>query len=697
MLKVPKLDDLSYRQIFEQARSLIPTYTQEWTDYNDSDPGIAMLQVFAWLTDTLNFYLDSTGDAHRLKYLKLLGIRPVASPASSLLAVSGNAKVLSVPCGARFAAGDVVFESTESLHGAANRLAHVYAEADGCVTDLTRFAGMDGDWAQIFYGESPILYLGFEAPVSGTVSFHVQVCGEMNRNPFAHGFSPVQLRWEYFDGSRWQFAQCTADETGGFLRDGFITLHLDGTCAAFENPLMEHACYLRCAVTEGTYDVLPRLGRVTMNCLHIAQTDTDMRTQEFFYEGAAIVPDFYISESDFLVVAVGDGAEYTAWYEFEQTKDSLCEVRQGEYAWQRTVVFDAQRFGALPDIGAKVLVMVISSAMVGETVIGATNGCAGQRFSLPVENVHHLRLALTSQRDGRTVYRLFEDAHGTLSQSNGSACLFEREGQEIVFGDSIHGVQPERGWSVEIVALSRSKLDGGNVRKGAVTRILSELETVAAVENLIEASGGKRCEKPDDLERQVEEKLRAVHRAASREDYRQIVKNTPGLLIDSVNVISMQEYRAVYPDEPEVPNMVLLAVKPRAEEPRPNLSEEYRRFILAHLERYRLLTVRVKVIAARYVAVTAYGRIALREDTLAARQAVETAIFRLVQPEVPQFGCKVDFGRIFSTLEMMSAVRKVSRFSLEYEGAGGRKEENGDITIFPDAMAWLAGFGIEYI
>ena len=73
MLKVPKLDDLTYEQMMQRAVSRIPSMTEEWTDYNDHDPGITVLQMYAWLTDMLDYYMSATGDVHVEKYLKLLG------------------------------------------------------------------------------------------------------------------------------------------------------------------------------------------------------------------------------------------------------------------------------------------------------------------------------------------------------------------------------------------------------------------------------------------------------------------------------------------------------------------------------------------------------------------------------------------------------------------------------------------------
>ena len=91
MLQVPKLDDLDYQKLFERARGMIPTMTSEWTDFNDHDPGITTLQTFAWLYDTMNYYIGATGEVHKLKYLKLLGITPEQSPARCFLSVSAPA------------------------------------------------------------------------------------------------------------------------------------------------------------------------------------------------------------------------------------------------------------------------------------------------------------------------------------------------------------------------------------------------------------------------------------------------------------------------------------------------------------------------------------------------------------------------------------------------------------------------------
>ena len=80
----PSLDDRTYDDLVDQARSLIPRYMPEWTNHNDSDPGITMLQLFAWFTDLLVYRVNQVPDLNYIKFLQLIGIQAKpASPASA--------------------------------------------------------------------------------------------------------------------------------------------------------------------------------------------------------------------------------------------------------------------------------------------------------------------------------------------------------------------------------------------------------------------------------------------------------------------------------------------------------------------------------------------------------------------------------------------------------------------------------------
>jgi hypothetical protein len=71
-LQLPNLDDRRYKDLVEEGRSLIPTYSPEWTNHNPSDPGITLVELFAYLTEMMIYRLDRVTDENRKKFLKLL-------------------------------------------------------------------------------------------------------------------------------------------------------------------------------------------------------------------------------------------------------------------------------------------------------------------------------------------------------------------------------------------------------------------------------------------------------------------------------------------------------------------------------------------------------------------------------------------------------------------------------------------------
>ena len=71
-LALPNLDDLTWRQLTEEGRSLIPAWAPEWTNHNPSDPGITIIELFAYLSEVLIYRLNRVGPANVLEFLRLM-------------------------------------------------------------------------------------------------------------------------------------------------------------------------------------------------------------------------------------------------------------------------------------------------------------------------------------------------------------------------------------------------------------------------------------------------------------------------------------------------------------------------------------------------------------------------------------------------------------------------------------------------
>src|SRR5690242_10003854 len=74
-LPTPSLDDRHFQDIVDQVKSMIPRYCPEWTDHNVSDPGVTLIELFAWMTDMLLYRVNQVPDKNYIKFMELLGIK----------------------------------------------------------------------------------------------------------------------------------------------------------------------------------------------------------------------------------------------------------------------------------------------------------------------------------------------------------------------------------------------------------------------------------------------------------------------------------------------------------------------------------------------------------------------------------------------------------------------------------------------
>ena len=71
-IALPQLDDRSFDDLVAEALARIPALAPEWTDHNPSDPGITLVELFAYLSDILIYRLDQVTQANTRAFLKLL-------------------------------------------------------------------------------------------------------------------------------------------------------------------------------------------------------------------------------------------------------------------------------------------------------------------------------------------------------------------------------------------------------------------------------------------------------------------------------------------------------------------------------------------------------------------------------------------------------------------------------------------------
>ncbi|MBW8725566.1 MAG: baseplate J/gp47 family protein [Inquilinus limosus] len=109
-LPSPKLDDRSFRDLVGEALSVVDRTCPDWTDRSPSDPGVTLVEAFAFLTDNLLYRLNRVPEKVYVSLLNLMGIRlraPAAASAVLTFTRGGKAKgPIAIPQGTRVATTD---------------------------------------------------------------------------------------------------------------------------------------------------------------------------------------------------------------------------------------------------------------------------------------------------------------------------------------------------------------------------------------------------------------------------------------------------------------------------------------------------------------------------------------------------------------------------------------------------------------
>lgn len=109
-LPSPQLDDRDFQTLLDEARARIEAQCPEWTDLGPSDPGMALVEVFAHLTELTLFRLNRVPEKVHRRLLDLVGLHLTgATAARAVLRFRRkdpeSADVLEIPLGTRVSAG----------------------------------------------------------------------------------------------------------------------------------------------------------------------------------------------------------------------------------------------------------------------------------------------------------------------------------------------------------------------------------------------------------------------------------------------------------------------------------------------------------------------------------------------------------------------------------------------------------------
>jgi predicted phage baseplate assembly protein len=237
------LDDRGFQDLVSEARTKIALACPEWTEHNVSDPGITLIEMFAWMTEMLLYRVNRIPDKLHVALLELLGIRlappacattdirfTLAGPADERIEIP--ARVTEVGTLRTTDEQAVIFQVTEDFTIEPLRPSAYAVQRAGAVKDVGVAGGRakpTGSDRAPFASPPQVgdaLLLGFEEPI-GRLVMQVEVDGSQARGAGIDPHDPP-LRWEVSgpEGS-WSEATVLEDLTGGFnFGSGAITLEL---------------------------------------------------------------------------------------------------------------------------------------------------------------------------------------------------------------------------------------------------------------------------------------------------------------------------------------------------------------------------------------------------------------------------------------------------------------------------------------
>jgi predicted phage baseplate assembly protein len=628
-LVAPNLDDRRFDDVLAELRTRIPRYTPEWTDHNDSDPGIIIGKLFAWMTELTLYRVNRIPARAYIKFLELVGITPIpATPARADLVFSMARQDLSdvlVPQGASIAApadaaGPILFETERAFTVLGTPLAAVQVYDGFGYETVTTKAQAAGQFFWPFgprTEEGSALLLGFATGADFTANtFDLLFKLQQTSQPVAPltcgtvGLpANAVLVWEYRDATSWQALDVLADGTRSFTQDGYVTLQGPGAAArpAQIGDVAGSFYWLRCRLVTSYYEQPPVLDAVLANAVPAVQSST--------------------------------------------AQNELLGRSDGTPDQQFTLA------------NTPVIALATSRTVTGSDGVGVT--------------VTELWLEV-DEGDGPLPWQQVEDF--LHSGPNDHHFTLDRGSGLVTFGDNEHGRIPVAVAGGSIVARLYQWGGGarGNLPAGVINALQSFVVGIDTVTNPYSATGGADEEPVDETKRRAAAEIASNGRAVTAADFETRALSTPGARVRRARAVPL-----FHPDYPgaQVPGVVTVIVVPDAPGPSPLPNAATLAVVCAHLDSVRLMTTELHVAPPRYRTVRVQVSVEPTPD------ADPAQVKRLVEQRLDTFFHPLVGGTDGAGWPFGGTIAVSDLFRLILETPGVARLADGQMVVMVDGIA----------
>ncbi|MCI8991422.1 MAG: hypothetical protein HFG80_01650 [Eubacterium sp.] len=702
-----KLDDRSYREIEEEAVFHIPGECPQWTNYNPSDPGMTLVQLFSWLTEVQQYHLSQPDERKRKKYLELFGIRlrhirPSAGAVTIEPGLEQFGKQIPLQKGTRFFADDLAFETVkkEWVHPA--RLIGACMVRGNSYSNYYNIGNESEKQMQLYpFGEeaetgNQCCFI-LDRPLSNirenNIYFDIRTEYGITRNPADEGFLPLaKLEWEYYGSGGWEPLQVEADHTHAFLQSGKICFRIPKEMA---KDRLLGAYVIRVTLAENDFDVAPLIRNIYLNEIEVKQQYTACDYEEYELDVSGTEDSFSVCTG----LSLADTGKAELYIKKEASAGGSCapENRSAgqnsvwylckEIRREKTTEGDTRLWFPKPAWAKGTLscrLAVFEKDMEEKRLAGKGNAFANQEFELHVSDLVYEEfeiLVYDEENGGYVGYEKTEDFDGCTPED--AVYLLEPKSGKLLFGDCERGMAPEG--EIRIIRMKFSAGSAGNIKADKIR----DCESCPGllVRQYKSTKGGRDDETVSECFERFRRKMREVHRGVTGSDYETLVKKAPGLLIQDSRVIPPAEWEDMGVTPPE--NMISIVVQPfGAPGQHKVLSETYRRNLKRILDKKKMIGTRIRLLNPEYIAVSVYAEIVVRPQFPDAKKRMEETVRNYLNERTWEIGKPVLCSVLYGLLDTLPCVQQVKSLSVNAGGNGCRYRMNGDIALPPNGLAY---------
>lgn len=674
MLPDIHLDQITFEEMMEKAKNIIAGSYPEWTDFNYHDPGITLVELFAWLKEIQQYELNHVGDNHRQKYLNLLGTDVLHRKGAETYVSVGALSRVRLPAGSGLKAPEVPFETEEMQTLPGVSLLYAFGWNGKKVSYLDQEQLALGHTLEFYpFGKEALegtsLYLGFaeSLPIGETLCLTCWIGGnqENPRNPADENTIPLaEMTYTFWNGNSYQPLEILRDETFGFLFDGQLVFKVPKEMKQRKVD-QETAYFLRIQLKQSQYEMPPVLRFMDMNTVRVRQKETVatwLEAEKKSFENQILSVSHGLCTEGRMQVFLCQDERYREINIEEIQKDTL-----GGQTFLRIKVseetFLEGRF--------HVLVSKREDWYQRHQILGIGRGFPNESYWLEEELLFMPDLELlVEEPECPGIYRKWEKRKD-FSYSGPEDCHYcvDSVGGKILFGNCIHGMAPEG--KILLASYGRVLGNGGNVKAHKISRFTDSSLAEVPVTNPKDAVGGRDEESISQAFERVRRMMAEPKNMVTLQDYERAVKKTPGLRIESCKALAGSTEQVIQ-----------IVVKPYSLEKRPKLKPAFVENIRNYLEPKRMLGVGIRILSPVYGKVSVYLEVTAHPQYQRAKEQICQAAEEYLSPFKKEFGCSISYSGLYGHIDRLECVSGVRSLGLEAKGNGIRRNTYGDL-LFP--------------